>query len=339
MIGQSIDLLVPGDKIAEMRNILDRIKHGGRIEHIETVRSTRDGRNIDMAITISPITDLFGHVIGASTIARDITERKKAEEKIRLASAYNRSLIEASLDPLVTIAPDGKITDVNIATENVTGYSRENLIGKDFSDYFTEPAKAKEGYLTVFKEGSVKDFPLEIRHRDGHIIPVIYNASVYKDEAGRVIGVFAAARDITKRKKAEDALRVASAYNRSLIEASLDPLVTIAPDGRITDVNVATEAATGYPRDRLIGTDFSDYFTEPGTAREGYKRVFEAGSVTDYALEIRHRDGHITPVFTTLPSIGTRLAMSSASLRRPGTSRSVSVPRMLSKKRALITGA
>ncbi len=104
-IGKSIEIVVPTDKIAELRNILDKIKHGGRIEHIETVRVAKDGKMIDMAITISPITDRNGRIIGASTIARDITERKKAEEAIRFASAYNRSLIEASLDPLVTIAP------------------------------------------------------------------------------------------------------------------------------------------------------------------------------------------------------------------------------------------
>ncbi len=85
--------------------------------------------------------------------ARDITARKKAEEAFRIASAYNRSLIEASLDPLVTIAPDGRITDVNRATETVTGYQRYRLIGTDFSNYFSHPDKAKEGYLTVFKQG------------------------------------------------------------------------------------------------------------------------------------------------------------------------------------------
>ena len=95
--------------------------------------------------------------------ARDITERKKAEEKLKLANAYNRSLLEASLDPLVTIDADGKITDVNIATEKVTGRSRAELIGTDFSDYFMEPAKAKAGYQQVFEEGFVMDYALEIR--------------------------------------------------------------------------------------------------------------------------------------------------------------------------------
>jgi PAS domain S-box-containing protein len=140
-------------------------------------------------------------------MVRDITERKRAEELLRLANAYNRSLIEASLDPLVTIGPDGKITDVNAATEKVTGYSRDELIGKDFLDYFTEPEKARVGYQQVFREGFVRDYSLEIRHQDGHLTPVLYNASIYRDEAGRVIGVFAAARDITDRKRAEEEVR------------------------------------------------------------------------------------------------------------------------------------
>ncbi len=215
---------------------------------------------------------------------------------MKKSNVYNRSLIEASLDPLVTIGREGKITDVNNATEKVTGYLRQDLIGTDFSDYFTEPEKAKKGYLLVFRDGFVRDYPLEIQNRDGHIIPVLYNASVYRDESGDVVGVFAAARDISKLKKVEEELRFASLYNRSLIEASLDPLVTIGAEGNITDVNNATEKVTGYSRHELIGTDFLDYFTEPKKAREGYQKVFKEGSVRDYALEIKHKNGHITPV-------------------------------------------
>ncbi len=99
----------------------------------------------------------------------------------RQASQYARSLIEASLDPLVTISPEGKITDVNEATMKVTGVSRDKLIGTDFSNYFTEPEKAREGYQQVFAKGSVTDYPLTIRHKDGRLTDVLYNASVYRD--------------------------------------------------------------------------------------------------------------------------------------------------------------
>jgi len=129
-----------------------------------------------------------------------------SNKTLRISSSYNRSLIEASIDPLVTIGEDGKITDVNNATEIVTGVNRVELIGTDFSQYFTEPEKARIGYEKVFRNEKVLDYPLELQHRDGSSISVLYNASVYRDENGKIVGVFAAARDITKLKEAEDKL-------------------------------------------------------------------------------------------------------------------------------------
>ncbi len=124
-----------------------------------------------------------------------------------IASQYARNLIEANLDPLVTISPEGKITDVNEATVKVTGVSKENLIGTDFSDYFTEPETARAGYLQVFEKGSVIDYPLTIRHISGRQTHVLYNASVYRGVDGKVLGVFAAARDITDKKRLDEELK------------------------------------------------------------------------------------------------------------------------------------
>ena len=289
IIGQPFSILVHEDRPEEVTDIVNKIRRGDRVEHYETVRVRKDGRKITVALTVSPIRDAAGRVIGASSIARDVTERKHVEEEARATSQYARSLIEASLDPLVTISPEGKITDVNEATIKVTGVARERLVGTDFSDYFTAPERAREGYQQVFAQGSVTDYPLTIRHKDGRLTDVLYNASVYKDAAGNVLGVFAAARDVT-------AQNAASQYSRSLIEASLDPLVTISPEGKITDVNEATIKVTGVARERLVGTDFSDYFTEPEQAREGYQQVFAKGFVTDYPLTIRHQNGRLTDV-------------------------------------------
>ena len=128
----------------------------------------------------------------------------------KLSSQYARSLIEASLDPLVTISAQGKITDVNEASVEATGVAREQLIGTDFSNYFTEPDQAREGYQQVFSQGFVRDYPLAIRHVSNRIADVLYNASVYKDEKGKVLGVFAAARDVTERKRFEQSLQEAN---------------------------------------------------------------------------------------------------------------------------------
>jgi PAS domain S-box-containing protein len=154
---------------------------------------------MDVLYNASVYKDPTGKVVGVFAAARDVTVQKQAAQ-------YVRSLIESSLDPLVTISPDGKITDVNEATIRVTGIPREQLIGADFSNYFTEPEKAREGYQQVFAKGFVTDYPLTIRHRDGRLTDVLYNASVYKDPSGYVLGVFAAARDVTAKKRIEEEL-------------------------------------------------------------------------------------------------------------------------------------
>jgi len=156
----------------------------------------KDGSRFPAVLSVTALRDDQGGVIGYLLIATDNTARLQA-------SRYARSLLEASLDPLVTISPDGKITDVNEGSIKATGAARAELIGTDFSDYFTEPARAREGYQQVFARGSVIDYPLTIRHRNGALTDVLYNASLYKDSSGTVLGVFAAARDITARRSVE----------------------------------------------------------------------------------------------------------------------------------------
>jgi len=373
-------------------------------------RVRNSGDRFTARVVITPRRDVAGKPIGFLLISKDISDEIRLTEELKDTQFYARSLIEASLDPLVTISSEGKITDVNEGSIKVTGIARERLIGTDFSDYFTEPDKARQGYLEAFSKGTVTDYPLTIRHMDGRLTDVLYNATVYKDARGNVLGVFAAARDVTQSRKAEQRFRTliesapdamvlanqdgiillvnnqteslfgyerdeilgqsveifvpsryrnahpghranffaeprvrpmgagvelwgmrkdgsefpieislspiespqgltvaatirdvtvqktASQYARSLIEASLDPLVTISAEGKITDVNAASAEITGLPREKLIGTDFSDYFTEPEKAREGYKQVFEKGSVSNYPLTIHHRDGKLTDV-------------------------------------------
>ena len=168
------------------------------------------------------------------------TEAERGSKQAQRAGAYNRRLIEASLDPLVTIGRDGKLTDVNAATMEVTGRARAELIGTDFSDYFADPARARAGYEQAFRQGVVRDFPLEIRRRDGAGIPVLYNASVYRDETGEVVGVFAAARDISELKRDEEELRKHRAHLEEMVAARTADLA--AANEKLKSANGELEA-------------------------------------------------------------------------------------------------
>ena len=210
----------PGMMLAEVSNVgvlfadpekrkeVSRIlRTKGFMEATEFELIRRDGSRFFVMVSASEIRDSDGKLLYNQATHLDVTERKKIEEKIRAASYYVRNLIEASLDPLVTINAEGKITDVNLTTEQITGIKRKKLIGSDFADYFTEPDKARKGYKIVFSKGLVRDFPLTILHKSGRKTEVLYHATLFKNEAGEVQGVFAAARDITDRKKMEDELR------------------------------------------------------------------------------------------------------------------------------------
>jgi len=175
-------------------------------------KETNDKINV-----ISNLITIFGLILALVFlyfIYLDILRAKRFREQLlltkekaeKLASQYSLSLIEASLDPLVTINSEGKITDMNKATVKITGITREKLKGTDFFDYFTEPQKAREVYQEIFAKGFVVDSPLTIRHKEGKLTDVLFNGSVYKDDKGNVLGVVVVARDITDQKKFENEL-------------------------------------------------------------------------------------------------------------------------------------
>src|SRR5437899_1258767 len=243
-------------------------------------RRRKNGEVFTARLVITPRRDASGKPVGFLLISKDIS----AEIQM---SQYARSLIEASVDPLVTISADGKITDVNEATIKVTGLPREKLIGTDLSNYFTEPEKAREGYRQVFAKGSVTDYPLTIRHVDGRLTDRSEERRVGKEGRCRGPREHAKTSDVTAQKQA-------SQYASSMIETSVDPLVTISADGKITDVYVATSRRRHTSRLSDWSSDVCSSDPEPEKAREGYRQVFAKGSVTDYPLTIRHVDGRLT---------------------------------------------
>ena len=240
MIWSNIVFLLLATLLSFIAAVLIANRLGQRIGSLIEVAEGVQAGNFARRVSTQGATDEIA-MLGQS-LNKMLDALSQNEQELRAASLYTRSLIEASLDPLVTISPEGKITDVNAATEKATGMSRSELIGTDFSSYFTEPDKAREGYQQVFLKGAVTDYPLALRHRDGHITDVLYNASVYRKGSGDVLGVFAAARDITERKKAE----LEREQYFKFFNASSDLMGIADPNGAFKKINPAFAYLLGY---------------------------------------------------------------------------------------------
>src|SRR6185436_14563617 len=193
---------------------------------------------------------------GIFASARDITEQARLQSQLADERAYNRGLIEASVDGLVTVDQSMIITDVNETMCRMAGRRRNQLIGSPFASYFTERERAEEGVRLTFREGAVTNYVLTLQAADNRLVPVSFNAAVFKDVAGMVRGIFASARDIAAQKQLEGQLQASQFYTRSLIESNIDALMTTDSLGIITDVNQQMEALTGFSREELIGTPF-----------------------------------------------------------------------------------
>ena len=213
-----------------------------------------------------------------------VIENKELEDysySLKLASQYSLSLIEASRDPLFTISLEGKITDTNKASVRVTDVSREHLIGSDFAEYFTEPAKAKKGYEEIFSKGFISDFPLTIK--DGKLTSVLFNGSVYKDEEENIIGAVVVARDITEIKKTEN----------ELIEAKIfaELATSIAEDAKIIAEKASKKAEEAVKSKQQFLSNMSHEIRTPMNAIIGFTKVVLKTELTpkqkEYLLAIK----------------------------------------------------
>ncbi len=174
----------------------------------------KDGTRVPAVVSVTALRNPQGGIIGYLLIGTDNTARKQVEaermlldQRVRDQQFYTRSLIESNIDALMTTDPRGIITDVNKQMEALTGCTRDELIGAPLKDYFTDPERAEAGIKRVLSEGKLTDYELTARARDGNETVVSYNATTFHDRDRQLRGVFAAARDVTERKLAEEVLK------------------------------------------------------------------------------------------------------------------------------------
>jgi PAS domain S-box-containing protein len=220
LIGQPVDLLIPQ---ALAHGHEDAAKGQAPSNDSQPVNASvrclrKDASAFPAEINRSPLQTHHGRLLMA--VVRDVSERQRQEDQLREAARYARSLIEATLDPLVMIDTHGVITDVNVACERITGLTREQLIGSEAASKFTEPERLYQGFQQVVGQGQIMDFPMAIRHTSGKVTDVLCNASVYRNAKGVVIGVFASARDVTESRRIQEEIRSSRQRLRELAAQS-----------------------------------------------------------------------------------------------------------------------
>jgi len=268
----------------------------GQVKNYELNLVNRDGELISVSFNATVYRDAQGVVQGVFASARDVRETRRMIKELEEAHNYARGLIESGVDLMVTVNRDGIVTDVNEAAVRMTGYSRNELIGSKFKDYFVDSDRARNGVDLTFSSGQVSNYELDLMNRNGGLIPVSFNAVIYRDTVGSVKGVFAVARDIRETRRMISELEEARNYARGLIESGIDLMVTVNRDGVVTDVNEAAVSMTGRSRESLIGSYFKNYFDNSIRAQEGVNLTFSKGQVRNYDLDLKNGNDGLIPV-------------------------------------------
>src|SRR5437763_1008171 len=281
----------------------------------------KDGSRFPAVVSVTALRDAQNAIIGYLLIGTDNTARQQAEEALLKAGALQSAIFNSANFSSIATDEKGVIQIFNVGAERMLGYAASEVMNKitpaDISDPQEVIARAKAlsaelgtpitpGFeALVFKASrGIEDiYELTYFRKDGSRFPAVVSVTALRDAHDAIIGYLLIGTDNTARQQVEEErqrldqrLRDQHYYTRSLVESSIDALMTTDPRGIMTDVNKQMEALTGCTRDELIGAPFKNYFTDPARAEAGIKRVLTEGRVTNYELTARARNGTLTVV-------------------------------------------
>jgi PAS domain S-box-containing protein len=255
-VGKSIDLIVPSERAAEVEEILSRVAHGERIEHYETVRLRKDGSAVQVSLSISPIKSPSGEIIGASRIARDLTESRRTEQALRQQIEERRRIFETSQDLILITDSKGVLVQVSPSVGNILGYLPEEMIGRNGVD-FIHPDDLEYGRAEMRaarKDRPVRDVNSRFMHKDGRAVWLSWMGA-WSEPVKRH---FFVGRDMTESRRAEETLRESAQLARNIIETALDAFAQMDESGAIRGWNSQAEKIFGWPRKDVLGKDLID---------------------------------------------------------------------------------
>jgi PAS domain S-box-containing protein len=291
MIGQSITRLIPPGRHQEEMKIINQVKNGETVEHFDTVRATKDGRLIDIAVTVSPIKDKTGKIVGASKVARDITERKRADEMLRRQAA----IIDLSPDAIIVRDLDGKIISWSRGAETLYGWSKEEVLGQVthslFETRFFEPL---EKITEQFEKTGRWSGELVHRTKDGRSVHVQSWWLAEINEFGKRTGLLESNIDTTERKAAEEALLKSEKQFRTMVNAIPQLAWMAHADGSVFWYNQRWFDYTGTTSEEMEGWGWQRIHDPESLPKvlEGWKMSLASGQPFEMEFPLRAADGH-----------------------------------------------
>jgi PAS domain S-box-containing protein len=304
MEGTSIMRLLPPDRIEEENQMLARIKLGGSTERFETKRLTREGRLIDVAMTVSPIKDPAGTVIGLATVARDITERKLIEESLRESEERFRGMFAAAATGITIATPEGRFLEANTAYCEMLGYTEDELRARDFASItHPEDLPLNVKLRNEFLAGKTGSFAMEKRYlkKNGDVVWGRTSVTAVRVEGNKIATLIGVSQDITKAKKAQESL----VLFRTLIDQLNDAIEVIEPGTlRIIDANEGACRSLGYGREELLSMSVPDIDPniDPALDERILKELGTVGRIT-FESRQRRKDGTTFPVEVNLKRV------------------------------------
>jgi PAS domain S-box-containing protein len=258
MIGKPVLVLIPADRQDEEPAILERVRRGERIEHYETVRRRNNGELIDVSLTVSPIKDRTGKIIGASKIVRDITEFRR----ISKAQAFLATLVESADDAIVSKTLGGIVTSWNKAAERIFGYTADEMVGRSITRIIPPERQDEEPMIIGrLKKGDRLEHYETVRVRkDGRRVDISVTISPIRDGAGNIIGASKIARDVTEQKAFQQRLKNSEERFRVTLSSIGDAVIATDEQGRVTFMNAVAEQLTGYEQTEAAGKNLETVF-------------------------------------------------------------------------------
>jgi len=305
MLGNTTQVLLPPEYAAEERGMLERVRQGERFDWYETKRLSKDGAILDISLTLSPVRDRVGRIIGVSTIARDIGDRKRLEKAER-EQLFLAAIVSSADDAIISKDLNGVVTSWNKSAERLFGYTAEEAVGKPITLVIPPDRLHEEPQiLSRIRRGDRIDHYETVRVRkDGTRIDVSLTISAIKDNMGRIIGASKIVRDISDRRRWERA-EIAQSFLGALVESAEDAIISKDLDGIITTWNPAAERLYGYTAEEIIGKPVSVLIPQSQAAEEPkiLERIRRGERIQHYETKRLRKDGTIIDIALTVSPI------------------------------------